>query len=329
MVSLSDMSVQEAKSIKKKFDDRIAYFKNTKKSFTEQESELTKKARVQARKDKDSQKVDGKKQTDAEDRAEQITLNIRPTSEGAPFTIKVQKGSTIRSMKILMMKHIHGEEGEKKSLSRAKKIRMIHTNQNKEIENSDSHHRTTCRNFGLQDGHTITINAVGLGGGKRGSSSVGVKSKEEFNASIMEEIDILSMRIQTVGSASPHIESVLSKIMDIKNGIIAKKSVFPLLLNLINEQTVAQLMAEVLPASSKPLERSKKVATILFNQDLKNLEEVRIQRAKVVEALGNTIHMAIIEEYGDKYCNVSWEAFSQDLVKRSKVSKTPSEEGKP
>ena len=181
--------------------------------------------------------------------------------------------------------------------------------------------------IGIYKGDGENVMDVGIqilqkGGGKRGSASVGVKTKDEFNTAIMEEIDMLAMRLQAVGLGSPHIESAMKKILDIKNGINAKKNVFPMLLSIIDDGMVAQLMTEVMPVSSKPLERSKKIASIIFQQDLKSLEELRTQRAKVVEALGNATHMAVVSEYGDKYCNISWEAFSQDLVKRSKETKT-------
>eukprot|EP00438_Fugacium_kawagutii_P033422 Skav220516 [mRNA] locus=scaffold279:224427:225293:+ [translate_table: standard] len=282
-----------------------------KKTWKLEGKEMNKEAREKLRKERAKQKQMEVKEEKRIIRETPFTLNLNINGENK--TVVITPDMTTAEVRDEIVKN-HFPSMKRKH----KKQMMMYVNDTC----LNDHPRRTAGGHKLNSESIVRIAFGGAGGGKRGSSSVGVKTKEELNTTVMEEIDILAMRIQTVGSGSPHIETSMKKIMDIKTGINSKQNVFPMLLGIIDDGTVGQLMTEVLPSSSKPLERSKKIASIIFNQDLKNLEELRTQRAKVVEALGNAIHMAVISEYGDKYCNISWEAFSQDLVKRSKETKT-------
>ncbi|CAJ1384589.1 unnamed protein product [Effrenium voratum] len=104
-----------------------------------------------------------KTENDARDRAQNITLNIRPSSEMMPFTAAVKKGDPVKMVKMRSMSHVHPDmEGEKKLMKKAKSF--VFTHNNKTMEYDISTHRTTCRKYGLLDGDVITLASVGVGG---------------------------------------------------------------------------------------------------------------------------------------------------------------------
>lgn len=131
--------------------------------------ELEKVENERLSKERQKERTKEQKVRDAEDRAEHITINVRPSSADIPnFTVSVKKGDPMKMLKLRVMNNIHGDIGEKKLMSKAKNFTW--NINNKVVEHTNAHHKTTVRRFPVADGEVLNLSAVARGGGKRGAT---------------------------------------------------------------------------------------------------------------------------------------------------------------
>ena len=161
--TFTDKSLEELEKMEKSFKEQRVAIAKKQKELRCKISEVKEATRKEREALKRKERSKAQQEEDATDRDTFITLNIRPTDmEG--FTVSVKKGSTMRTMKLRVMRHIHPDiaEEEKKLIKKAKK--MIFKKGDKTIEFDDSSHRTTIRNYPLVDGDVISLSSIGSGG---------------------------------------------------------------------------------------------------------------------------------------------------------------------
>ena len=239
-----------------------------------------------------------------------VKFNEQTYSVKVPFKAILK---TLRSILAVNFPKVFASEKKMKKLSYNYKDQVMNDHARREFGSKEK-----GKGWGIKDGDTIHVSVLGQGGGKRGASSVSAKTKEDYMNEIELEIETFKICLEAIGVSAPLIEQTMKKVIEMKEAISKNHdTVFGLLLAELSDETVKMLQKQVLASSSKPLERSKKITSIIFQNELKGLEEMRNQRAKAVEILSLATHLMIVSQFGDRYCNISWESFSEVLVKKS------------
>ncbi|OLP75095.1 hypothetical protein AK812_SmicGene45170, partial [Symbiodinium microadriaticum] len=210
------------------------------KKFEKEERAVAKaKATAKSRAEK-AQETEEKKQTT-------VTLNIRPSSEMAPFTIKMTYYDTVLDIKEAI--------GQKIGLSKSKAKHIVLNYNNRDFYKQDN--RKTVGKY-FPDGSTVTMASLGSDGAKRKVTDTPLSLKSDKMEEVMTELQLNLLQLESKGV--PNIAGIYKHIVS-----IAKK---PENTNLDN--TMETLSIETLKLLQSAL-RSSNNDTVKFDALTKHL----------------------------------------------------------
>ena len=149
----------------------------------------------------------------------------------------------------------------------------------------------------IVDGSTLTVLLDGLrGGGKRGHATTSSsKSKDDLVNDIDEDLGMKMLRFQAQPNASPAINEVVTKI--VQNIAFAKDdSNKPKDLFIHIPISDLEKLLQVPSMTTKVDGRVKKVADILYHNNLEKLKEVDKQLVMTVKSIGATTHLMLLKK---------------------------------
>lgn len=184
----------------------------------------------------------------------------------------------------------------------------------------------------IVDGSTLTVLLDGLrGGGKRGHATTSSsKSKDDLVNDIDEDLGMKMLRFQAQPNASPAINEVVTKI--VQNIAFAKDdSNKPKDLFIHIPISDLEKLLQVPSMTTKVDGRVKKVADILYHNNLEKLKEVDKQLVMTVKSIGATTHLMLLKKYSDEHGNISWSSFTSDvsIAIKSRVASIQAENANP
>ena len=214
--------------------------------------------------------------------------------EGKTITLKVQASDTIDIVKAM----IQGKEG-------------IHRSEQRLIFSKDLEDGKTLSDYNIQNEAELDLQLKIRGGGKRGSSTSGSKSRDQQIKDIKEVLGVSLLRMNAKPNISPVIDAVKVEITTIGARVEEKRSdVMDLLMEQLTDDQLS-LLLEVPNKSAKVETRCDDVAAIVFGMNLDSMDELKTQAVAAKRALTLCIQMGMLTCFSDNFGNISW----ADMIK--------------
>jgi len=163
----------------------------------------------------------------------------------------------------------------------------------------------------IQNGSTVHLLLRGTGGGKRGAAGAAKqKTKDEVLAEMTDQVGMAMLRFQASPHASPAIDNIRNKMTAIVQMVdrgVGPNDFAQMMVHL-SDADLEKLQA-VTALSTRPNERCKEVADVVFNNEIKAFKELKAQTKIAEGLLADGVHMLMINLFGDTHGGIGWAAF--------------------
>ena len=314
------LSLDDLIHLRSSCDDREKYFHKFGIMIGKAKKKMKSIQKMEKKAIEEEQKKASKADEDTEPQF--ITLNVDVS--GKMFSIQIQPSNTVKGLRDEFFR-CFPKVATKKMLKRGRwmvKDKNINDTPRKTLGIGKTQHA----GLQLKDGSVVRLVPEGAGGGKRSKNMDTAKDKSSLIKDYRSEIEQTFLHISAYGCQSPTVEKVMGVAVAIKNDLVrGSNNTVSQLLKDASPDTIFKLQTGVLPSSTRPMDRAKSLMEIIFNDEVNALDELQSQTEKVKGVLLKTVYCALIAEFGDGACNISWQSFSEALVNSLKEKASISE----